>query len=102
MGYNYPIKGYYIIKATENIGISVEERKARAIASINGWLNDFKWMKNEKKISKEDYKNFVEMATNGIRRGIEDGLHLERKLQNNIIPEKTPLNNMISSFLKVS
>jgi len=93
-------KGYYIIKATENIGISVEERKARAIASINGWLNDFKWMKNEKKISKEDYKNFVEMATNGIRRGIEDGLHLERKLQNNIIPEKNTFKQYDKQFSK--
>ena len=76
-------RGYFVIKASEQTGLSAEEREKRAIASCDGWLKDFKWMISEKKISKEDYNSFVSAVKNGVKTGIQDGFRQERKLQLN-------------------
>ena len=77
-------RGYFVMKASADSGVSQEEREQRAIACCDGWLKDFKWMLSEKKISKEDYKSFVSMVNTGVRQGIKDGLAQERKLDRQI------------------
>lgn len=74
-------RGYFVIKASEQTGLSAEEREKRAIASCDSWLKDFKWLLSEKKISKEDYNDFVSAVKNGVKTGIQAGFHQERKLQ---------------------
>lgn len=76
--------GYFIIKATENYSYDIDTRKNRAIKAIDHWLEDFKFMLKEGYISKNDYKDFVKQANNGVRQGIEDGFQQERKLNSKI------------------
>lgn len=76
-------RGYFVIKASEQTGLSREEREKRAVASCDGWLKDFKWLLSEKKISKEDYNGFVSAVKNGVKAGIQAGFQQERKLQFN-------------------
>ncbi len=77
-------RGYFVIKASEGSEYSEKDRVQRAIASGDGWMKDFKWMLSEKKITKEDYNQFVFSVEQGLRAGIQAGLAQERKLDTEI------------------
>ena len=77
-------QGYFILKATENTGKTRKEREAKARQSVEHWIKDMKWLLDNGKISKEDYKEFVEGIKSGIEQGITDSQNTERKLNYSI------------------
>jgi len=78
--------GYFIIKATDEMNLSKNERieKAKSSPIFLGWLKDFEYMLEANNITKQDYKEFVLAANKGLEEGIRDGFKLERKLNFNI------------------
>lgn len=75
---------YFTMKASATSEYSKEEREKRAVASCDGWKKDFKWLLSEKKITPNEYKEFLGMLEDGIRIGLSDGESCDRKLSHNI------------------
>lgn len=73
-------RGYFIIKASEHTGKKLEERKKIALQSVEQWAADIKWLYENQKISREEYKEFISGIQNGVEEGVEDALKMERKL----------------------
>ena len=83
---NWPVisrsLGYFVIKATEGRGFSKEEQLkiAKTSPTYLGWLDDFKHLLENKKISKEDYNEFMSSVKDGLQKGIDDGFAMEKTL----------------------
>lgn len=73
-------RGYYVMKATEDRGLTVEERRKGAMDACGLLGTEFDWMLSEKKITRSDYKQFNKDMEEGRDEGIAAGLSDERKL----------------------
>ena len=73
-------RGYFVMKATESLGMTEEQRREKVHASCEPWRKDFKWMLSEKIITKEEFKQFNRALDTGAEEGACAGLTEERKL----------------------
>lgn len=92
-------QGYFVLKASEHTGKTRKEREDAARDSVKQWLRDMKWLLDNKKISKEDYTEFVDGINNGIEQGIKDAKNTERKIDFSIKQDTTkfkPFDKTIS------
>ncbi len=74
-------RGYYVMKATEDRDLTVEERRKGAVDACGLLGTEFDWMLSEKKITKSEYKQFNKDMEEGRDEGIAAGLSDERRLQ---------------------
>lgn len=78
----YPIiknKVYFAIKNSEDRA-SDEERRKKALEIKNDNLNSFKLWLKEKRITKDEYNEYVELCNKAYKKGLNDGYNNERLL----------------------
>ncbi|MBE6968990.1 MAG: glycosyltransferase [Ruminococcaceae bacterium] len=73
-------RAYFVVKATEGFGLTMEERCAKAAESCEEWPRKFDEYLKHKYITNEDHRQFMALVEQGMEEGLRDGASLARRL----------------------